>query len=1004
MVIKSIVKLLVCFVFVFESGVNALAQSSPLDIWTDAVIERIRDQNTLNVQIAPRIGYSEVFYDSEVGEASWADSGPPYALHQGDTIRIHAYIATPLIGGPYPAIVIGHGHGGRGSPELAEAVAAFGYVALSIDGPRAGQSTGGPEDSEQAWISVEDAVNQPSPQYSYLYHYAYAGRRGLTLLEYLSGLRSPYPNPYRIDPNKLGVMGASMGGQFTYLINGTDARVKAAVAVAIAGDWHKLLFYPGSWLYHELYYHTRDGLRTRQDQLNTVSDVCLDPTLFTFLRSFDPISYTPRQHAPLLTIIGTHDQYFTLPAINTTYNRIASAGANPRFRKNLFFIPNGKHQGLQGEGGLESIISVVATIHSWLQYSFDGTGRPADTPSISMQVGEGQMVFKVAVTPGDRPTSAVNLHYATQIDTFPQVANDFVSIPLEQNGNEYVGRIGVGSQPPSGPPTSPENILYFASVQDSSGFTISSKMYYKTAEMDFCSDFVPKIERWPKDNLPVQPPPAPNCTCENGGTVFVPIVLSSGGLNNSFFTSEMTLTNRDSRDATVEFTYAAALGGGGGTASDTLPAGQQRIVPDAIAYLKSIGIPMPDSGSRGGTLAVRFSGLSSSSQGGVTVRTTTRVAGGRAGLAYAGVPNSTALTATSYLCGLRQNASDRTNVAVQNAGTPAEGDVVLRLTVFSGDSSSTFSQVLPEERLSPGGFKQFDQLLSSQGLSLKNGYVRIERVSGVAPYFAYAVINDQVNSDGAFVPPLAENALAGRGGLTVPVIVETTSFSSELALTNWSTVRKTLRFSYVADAIQATDNTANFSIDLGPGEQSIIPNLIQVLRDRKVNGIGPFGSSYVGPLFVTVENGDASGICIGARSSAGGGGGRYGVSYMGVPYGTAAATSAWLDGLQQNGENRTNLGLINTGEVDGNPDVFSIELFDGNTGLKVNTVEGITLNAKRGMQIGTVLAQYAPGIKQGYAQVIRTAGANPFIAYAIINDGDRPGERTGDGTFISSSP
>jgi len=38
-----------------------------------------------------------------------------------------------------------------------------------------------------------------------------------------------------------------MGGQFVYYINGVDPRIQAAVAIAVAGDWHKLLFYPGSW-------------------------------------------------------------------------------------------------------------------------------------------------------------------------------------------------------------------------------------------------------------------------------------------------------------------------------------------------------------------------------------------------------------------------------------------------------------------------------------------------------------------------------------------------------------------------------------------------------------------------------------------------------------------------------------------------------------------------------------------------------------------------------------
>ena len=98
------------------------------------------------------------------------------------------------------------------------------------------------------------------------------------------------------------------------------------------------------------------------------------------------------------------------------------------------------------------------------------------------------------------------------------------------------------------------------------------------------------------------------------------------------------------------------------------------------------------------------------------------------------------------------------------------------------------------------------------------------------------------------------------------------------------------------------------------------------------------------------------------------------------------------------------MALVNTGETDGSSDVFNIELFDGETGLKANTVEGITLKAKGWAQIGGILARYAPGVTQGYARVTRTGGSNPFIAYAVINDGSRPGERTGDGIFISSSP
>ncbi len=495
-----------------------------------------------------------------------------------------------------------------------------------------------------------------------------------------------------------------------------------------------------------------------------------------------------------------------------------------------------------------------------------------------------------------------------------------------------------------------------------------------------------------------------SATLPDSITLFVPIVLSAGGMNNSFFTSELTLTNRGAKDASVEFDYSAAFGGGSGHGVDSLAAGQQRIVPDAIAYLKSIGVPIPDSGGRGGTLLVHFSGLSAYSDAAVTVRTTTAVSNGRAGLAYTGIQPWSALTGTSYLCGLRQNATDRSNVAIQNAGTPAEGDVVLKLTVFSGDPAAPFSKELPVETLSPGGFRQFSGILQSNGLLLTSGYVRVERVRGNAPYFAYAVINDQVNSDGSFVPPLRESELAGQDSLAIPVVVETSSFSSELVLTNFSSAPKVLAFEFVCDAIQTADATASFNLTLNAGEQLIIPNFIQYLRDQGVAEIGPMGPTFAGPLYVRLEGG-ARGLFLGARTSAPGGGGRYGLFYVAGPTSSKTITSAWLYGLQQNGESRSNLALVNTGVVfDDQPNAFDIELFDGSTGRKVNTVEGVTLNAKRWLQIGAILSQYAPDVAQGYAHVIRKSGRNPFIAYAVINDGGQPGDRTGDGAFVSSAP
>ena len=112
--------------------------------------------------------------------------------------------------------------------------------------------------------------------------------------------------------------------------------------------------------------------------------------------------------------------------------------------------------------------------------------------------------------------------------------------------------------------------------------------------------------------------------------IFVPVLLTSAGRSNSFFTSELTLTNRGTEQATLHYTYTAHAGGGNGTATDTLAPGQQRIQSNAIDYLAGLGLPIPGSGNRIGTLRVEVSG---SSEVSLTARTTTDVPDGRAGLA-----------------------------------------------------------------------------------------------------------------------------------------------------------------------------------------------------------------------------------------------------------------------------------------------------------------------------------------------------------------------------------
>ena len=483
------------------------------------------------------------------------------------------------------------------------------------------------------------------------------------------------------------------------------------------------------------------------------------------------------------------------------------------------------------------------------------------------------------------------------------------------------------------------------------------------------------------------------------GSLFVPVILSAAGRSNSLFTSELTLTNRGDGEVKLDYTYTADRGGGSGTASDVLPAGRQRVETDALTYLRGLGVPIPETGNRIGTLRVEAR-LGSEVE--AVVRTTTLVPEGRAGLAYLGVAEEEGFEEAVYLCGLRQNNRDRSNVAFQNMGAPEEGAITVRTTVYSGEAADATARVLEDVTLEPGGFHQYSGLLgrleSVEGN--RQGYVRVERVEGRAPFYAYGVINDQVNSDGSFVFPVEASSLEGRMGQTLPVIVETSEFTSELTVTNFSGEARRLDFQFVAEGIEADDKTTGFSMRLEAGQQEIVADVVDELRRQEVAGLGSGNQALAGAVFATAVEGDMSGIVIGARTGSQGGGGQYSVFYNAVPFGEAFSQVAWVEGLQQNQENRSNLALVNTGEVDRSASVFHLEIYDGETGLLAETVVTKPIPARGWYQINGILGSYAPETRQGYIRIEKVSGENPFLAYGVVNDGGAPGERSGDGAYL----
>ena len=80
-----------------------------------------------------------------------------------------------------------------------------------------------------------------------------------------------------------------------------------------------------------------------------------------------------------------------------------------------------------------------------------------------------------------------------------------------------------------------------------------------------------------------------------------------------------------------------------------------------------------------------------------------------------------------------------------------------------------------------------------------------------------------------------------------------------------------------------------------------------------------------------------------------------------MPDGSTSIESAWVDALRQDEGNRSNLALVNTGEMDGSESVFRLDIYDGDSGRLAGTVITRPLPAGRWHQVNSILANHARG-------------------------------------------
>lgn len=256
-------------------------------------------------------------------------------------------------------------------------------------------------------------------------------------------------------------------------------------------------------------------------------------------------------------------------------------------------------------------------------------------------------------------------------------------------------------------------------------------------------------------------------------------------------------------------------------------------------------------------------------------------------------------------------------------------------------------------------------------------------------------MNDNVTGDGSYEEAVSGESLSRRrGALFVPAVVETPRYATDVVLTNVAStpLLVTVWWRPVGSAAVTT------FLSLASGEQRVIPRFVRWLRDAGVPGVPPEGSDLAGALELSAGP-DGRGLLAGARTATGG----FGVFTPAIGESEAAQSRARIVGLRQDAAVRSNLAIVNLG---GSAARFTVFLHRATDGARVVTLPDVVLAAGEWRQFGGILAEKAPGVPEMFAVVTATpVGSTPlsfrgFIAYAVVNEGARPGLGSGDGSFV----
>ena len=439
---------------------------------------------------------------------------------------------------------------------------------------------------------------------------------------------------------------------------------------------------------------------------------------------------------------------------------------------------------------------------------------------------------------------------------------------------------------------------------------------------------------------------------------WIPVVASTDGTGGSVWRSDVALLNRSR--GTNRARVRVEMPGLAVDREVDLAAGQQVVLNDVVSDL-----------GLGGSGSLR---VFSSEPLTVASRTYNTSPTGTFGQALDSVTGPGGLRSgdRAALMQLREDDVARSNIGVLNAGRRAAR---VEIALFDGDGAEVarFRRSV-DERQTIQLNRPFQAVAGRTDIAV--GYAVVEVLDG-EEVAVYGSVVDGGTNDPTTIPMTTGDgatrawvAAAARGDGAAGSVWRT-----DLGLLNPGTAPAQ------AEIVMHRDDgsDAAMSVDLAPGEHRLL-----------VDAVGRLGVDGAGSLEIT----STEPILVGSRTYNRSAQGSYGQYLAGFGDDETAAEGArlWLAQLQQNSEFRTNIGLVNTGDVQAR---IELHLHDAG-GELVATARRTILSGSR-LQLQEPFDRIAgrDDVTAGYA-VVEVLTGGGVAAYASVVD-----NRTNDPTTVS---